>query len=264
MNLNLSKPIVFFDLETTGLDVCHDYILELSYIKVFPDGTEESDTLRFKPVNALGAIVHIPEKASEINGIYDSDVSECPVFSEKAFELYENVFKGSDLAGYNSNKFDVPMLVEQMLKSGVKVDLSETRLVDVQNIYHKLEKRTLEAAYRFYCDKDLENAHSADADTRATYEVLKAQLDHYPAELENDIASLSEFSTMSNSLDFAGRVSVNEEGKEIFTFGKHKGRTVEEIVKTDPGFFGWVMRGDFPINTKQVVKRLEMKYRNNS
>lgn len=261
MNLNLTKPIVFFDLETTGLDVTKDHILELSYIKVMPDGMEQSSTMRFHPVSALGETVHIPEKSTEIHGIHDEDVADCPVFADVAEELYDKVFKDADWAGFNSNKFDVPMLVEHLLKAGVKVDLGETRLIDVQNIYHKLEKRTLEAAYKFYCDKDLTNAHSADADTRATYEVLKAQLDHYPEELKNDVASLSEFSAMAKTLDFAGRVAVNEEGKEYFTFGKHKGKTVEEIVAKDPGFFGWVMRGDFPLNTKQVIKRLEMKYR---
>jgi len=261
MELQLKRPIVFFDLETTGIDMLHDHILELSYIKLFPDGKEESRTMRFKPVNALGAVVPIPAKSTEVHGIHDSDVSDCPTFAQEAATLYESVFKGSDLAGFNSNKFDVPMLVEHFLKSGVQYDLSDVRMVDVQNIYHKLEKRTLSAAYQFYCHKELENAHSADADTRATYEVLKAQLDLYPDDLENDVESLAEFSAMTKSLDLAGRVALNDEGKEIFTFGKHKGKTVESIAKTDPGFFGWMMRGDFPLNTKQVVKRLELKYR---
>ena len=261
MNLKLTKPVVFFDLETTGLDVTKDHILELSFIKLFPNGTDMEETMRFKPVNALGMTVDIPKKATEINGIHNEDVAECPTFAEKAQDLYDKVFKDADLAGFNSNKFDVPMLVEKLLNAGVAVDLKDTTLVDVQNIYHKLEKRNLEAAYKFYCGKELENAHSANADTRATYEVLKAQLDHYPDELKNDIDSLAEFSTMNKTLDFAGRVALNDEGKEIFTFGKHKGKAVEDIVKSDPGFFGWVMQGDFPLNTKLVIKKLEQKYK---
>ena len=191
MNLQLTRPVVFFDLETTGIDMIHDHILELGYIKVFPDGREEVRTMRFKPVNALGAVVPIPAASSEFHGIHDADVADCLTFAQEASNLYETVFKGADLAGFNSNKFDVPMLVEHFLRAGVQFDLSDVKLVDVQNIYHKLEKRTLEAAYKFYCNKDLENAHSADADIRATYEVLKAQLDRYPDDLQNDVNILS-------------------------------------------------------------------------
>jgi DNA polymerase-3 subunit epsilon len=261
MNLKLTRPLVFFDLETTGLDIIKDHILELSYIKLQPDGSEKAETFRFRPVSALGNVVPIPADSTAVHGIHDEDVADCPSFAEKAAELYKDVFEGADLAGFNSNKFDVPMLVEKFLNAGISYDLKDVRLIDVQTIYHKLEKRNLEAAYRFYCGKELDNAHSADADTRATFEVMKAQLDHYPDELKNDVEFLSEYSSHTKNLDLAGRVALNDENKEIFTFGKHKNKTVEEIVKKDPGFFGWLMRGDFPLNTKQVVKRLEMKYR---
>lgn len=261
MKLKLERPIVFFDLETTGLDVAKDHIVELSYIKVMPDGEERTLTLRFKPVNVLGQTVHIPEKCTAIHGITDEDVADCPTFKDKAAELYHDVFEGCDLAGFNSNRFDIPLLVEELLKAGVQVDLSGIRTVDVQNIYHKLEKRNLEAAYKFYCDKDLTEAHHAMADTKATYEVLMAQLDHYPDELTNDVAALADFSSMNKNVDLAGRIILDDEGEEIFTFGKYKNRKVSEVVRRDPGFISWILQGDFPLNTKQTIQRLQLKYK---
>lgn len=261
MKLKLTRPLIFFDLETTGLDVSKDHILELSYIKVFPDGREERDTLRFKPVDMLGNDVVIPEKTTAVHGISDADVSGCPPFRECAETLYEDVFKDCDLAGFNSNRFDIPLLVEEFLRAGVNVDMSGIRTVDVQNIYHKLEKRNLAAALKFYCGKEMVDAHQASADTEATYEVLQAQLDHYPAELQNDVDFLAEFSTMVKTLDFAGRVALDEEGKEIFTFGKHRNKRVEDVVRRDPNFFNWIRQGDFPLNTKQVVEALWLKYK---
>lgn len=261
MKLKLTRPLIFFDLETTGLDVSKDHILELSYIKVCPDGHEEKDTLRFKPVDMLGNVIPIPEKTTAVHGISDADVADCPSFMECAESLYEGVFKDCDLAGFNSNRFDIPLLVEEFLRAGVSVDMSGIRTIDVQNIYHKLEKRNLAAALKFYCGKELLDAHHASADTEATYEVLQAQLDHYPAELQNDVDFLAEFSTMVKTLDFAGRVALDEEGKEIFTFGKHRNKRVEDVARRDPNFFNWIRQGDFPLNTKQVVEALWLKYK---
>lgn len=261
MKLKLERPIVFFDLETTGLDVSKDHIVELSYIKVMPDGEERTATMRFCPVDVLGHVIHIPEKCTAIHGITDDDVADCPSFKEKAHDLYHDVFEGCDLAGFNSNRFDIPLLVEELLKAGVQVDLSGVRTVDVQNIYHKLEKRNLEAAYKYYCGKDLTDAHHAMADTQATYEVLKAQLDRYPEDLSNDVASLAEFSTMNKNVDLAGRIILDDDGDELFTFGKHKNKKVKDVVRRDPGFISWILQGDFPLNTKQTVQRLQLKYR---
>ena len=203
MELKLQKPIVFFDLETTGVNAIHDRIVEISYIKVFPDGNEESKTLRINPER------HIPEQSSAIHGIYDEDVKDCPTFKQVARDIAA-IFVNSDIAGFNSNYFDVPMLVEEMLRAGIDFDITKCRLIDVQNIYHKLEQRTLSAAYKFYCGKNLEDAHSAQADTRATYEVLKAQLDKYPDKLNNDVQFLSSFSKMNDNVDFAGRIIYND------------------------------------------------------
>ena len=248
MKLKLERPLVFFDLETTGVDVSRDHIVELCYIKLHPNGNEESKTLRLRPVDALGRTLHIPAEATAVYGISDDDVADCPTFADIAADL-QHVLEGCDLAGFNSNRFDVPLLVEEFLRCGVNIDLQHTRLVDVQNIYHKLEKRTLVAAYKYYCQKDLENAHSADADTRATIEVLEAQLDMYPDELQNDVEQLAAFSAMNKNVDFAGR------------FGKYKGLLVQEVFPRDPGFVSWMLQGDFPLNTKQVVTRLSLKYK---
>lgn len=252
MKLNLKNPIVFFDLETTGVNITNDRIVELCYIKVFPNGNEESKSMRINPE------MHIPETSSAIHGIYDDDVRDCPTFKQIAREL-ANTIEGCDLAGFNSNRFDIPVLVEEFLRVGIDIDLSKRKFVDVQNIYHKLERRTLSAAYKFYCGKDLENAHSAMADTQATYEVLMAQLDRYPDDLQNDVAFLSEFSKMSNNVDFAGRMVYDENGVEVFNFGKYKGRAVKDVLRLDPGYYGWILQGDFARNTKQVLTQIRLR-----
>lgn len=252
MELKLQKPIVFFDLETTGVNAIHDRIVEISYIKVFPDGNEESKTLRINPER------HIPEQSSAIHGIYDEDVKDCPTFKQVARDIAA-IFVNSDIAGFNSSYFDVPMLVEEMLRAGIDFDITKCRLIDVQNIYHKLEQRTLSAAYKFYCGKNLEDAHSAQADTRATYEVLKAQLDKYPDKLNNDVQFLSSFSKMNDNVDFAGRIIYNDKHIPVFNFGKYKGQSVEDVLARDPGYYGWMMQGDFPQNTKQVLTKLRLK-----
>jgi len=252
MELKLQKPIVFFDLETTGVNAIHDRIVEISYIKVFPGGNEESKTLRINPER------HIPEQSSAIHGIYDEDVKDCPTFKQVARDIAA-IFVNSDIAGFNSNYFDVPMLVEEMLRAGIDFDITKCRLIDVQNIYHKLEQRTLSAAYKFYCGKNLEDAHSAQADTRATYEVLKAQLDKYPDKLNNDVQFLSSFSKMNDNVDFAGRIIYNDKHIPVFNFGKYKGQSVEDVLARDPGYYGWMMQGDFPQNTKQVLTKLRLK-----
>lgn len=252
MKLNLKNPLVFFDLETTGINIATDRIVELCYIKVSPNGNEESKSMRINPE------MHIPEASSAIHGIYDEDVKDCPTFKQIAREL-ANAIEGCDLAGFNSNRFDIPMLAEEFLRAEVDFDMTRRKFIDVQNIYHKLERRTLSAAYKFYCGKDLENAHSALADTQATYEVLQAQLDKYPNELQNDMQFLADFSRMSNNVDFAGRIVYNEQGVEVFNFGKYKGMPVTEVLQKDSGYYGWVMQGDFTRNTKQVLTQLRLR-----
>ncbi len=251
MKLNLQKPLIFFDLETTGISVTTDRIVEISYLKVFPNGNETIRTLRINPG------IPIPESASMIHGIYDSDVADCPTFKEVASEIASD-FKDSDIAGFNSNRFDVPLLAEEFLRVGNNIDLSRNKFIDVQVIFHKMEQRTLSAAYKFYCGKELTGSHGAEADTRATYQVLMAQLDHYP-ELVNDIDFLSEFSTFSNNVDFAGRIVYNNNKVEVFNFGKYKEVPVLEVFKKDPGYYNWIMQGDFPLNTKQVITRIRLK-----
>lgn len=252
MKLNLSRPIVFFDIEATGLNVATDRIVEISYIKVYPDGHEESQTLRFNPGIPISA------EASAVNGIKDEDVSDCPSFKKKAADL-ALIFSECDIAGFNSNYFDIPLLVEEFIRAGINFDITKCRFVDVQNIYHKMEKRTLAAAYKFYCDKDLENAHTAQADTRATYEVLQSQLDLYDKELKNDIGFLAEFSRRNRNVDLAGRIVLNEQGVETINFGKYKGQAVADVIRREPGYFSWIMQGDFPQNTKQEFMRLKLK-----
>lgn len=252
MKLNLKTPIIFFDLETTGVDVSKDRIVEICYIKVWPNGNEVSRTMRINPG------VHIPEQASAVHGIYDADVAECPTFKEVAKDI-ANDFQGCDIAGFNSNRFDLPMLAEEFLRAQVDIDLTRHRAIDVQVIYHKLEQRTLSAAYKFYCDAELVNAHSALADTRATYEILQAQLDHYPDVLVNDMEFLSQFSSFTRNADFAGRMVLDDEGNEIFNFGKYKGEKVEAVLMRDPGYYAWMMNGDFPLNTKQVLTRIKLR-----
>ena len=250
MKLNLKNPIVFFDLETTGVNITSDRIVEISYLKVFPNGNEVSRTMRINPE------MHIPEQASEVHGIYDDDVKDCPTFKQVAKDV-ANDFEGADIAGFNSNRFDVPLLAEEFLRAGVDLDLTRHKFIDVQVIFHKMEQRTLSAAMKFYCDKELEGAHSADADTRATYEVLQAQLDRYD-ELQNDIAWLSEFSSHTRNVDFAGRIVYDDKGVEVFNFGKYKGIPVVEVLRRDPGYYSWIMQGDFSLNTKQVLTRIKL------
>ncbi|MBQ8889978.1 MAG: 3'-5' exonuclease [Bacteroidaceae bacterium] len=252
MKLNLKNPLVFFDLETTGTNINTDRIVEICYLKVYPNGNEESKTLRINPE------MHIPEASSVIHGIYDADVADCPTFKDVAKKIAADI-EGCDLAGFNSNRFDIPVLAEEFLRAGVDVDLMKRKFVDVQVIYHKLEQRTLSAAYKFYCDKNLEDAHTAEADTRATYEVLKAQLDRYPEVLENDIAFLSNYSSFNKNVDFAGRIVYNEQGVEIFNFGKYKGMPVAEVLRKDLGYYGWIMQGDFTLNTKNVLTKIRLR-----
>ena len=252
MKLNLKNPLVFFDLETTGTNINADRIVEICYLKVYPNGNEESKTLRINPE------MHIPEASSAIHGIYDADVADCPTFKDVAKKIAADI-EGCDLAGFNSNRFDIPVLAEEFLRAGVDVDLMKRKFVDVQVIYHKLEQRTLSAAYKFYCGKNLEDAHTAEADTRATYEVLKAQLDHYPEVLENDIAFLSNYSSFNKNVDFAGRIVYNEQGVEVFNFGKYKGMSVAEVLKRDIGYYGWIMQGDFTLNTKNVLTKIRLR-----
>ena len=251
MKLNLVKPIIFFDLETTGTDFSKDRIVEICYIKVYPDGREVEYTKRINPE------MHIPEGASAVNGIYDADVKDCPTFREVAREI-ANEFEGCDVAGFNSNRFDLPMLAEEFLRAQVDIDLSRLRAIDVQVLYHKREPRTLSAAYKFYCGENLEDAHSALADTRATYHVLKAQLDHYD-DMPNDIEALSKESSFTNNVDFAGRIVYDENGREVFNFGKYKGMPVDAVLDRDPSYYGWMMNGDFSLNTKQVLTRIKLR-----
>ena len=250
MKLNLKNPIVFFDLETTGVNISTDRIVEISYLKVYPNGDELSRTRRINPE------MHIPKEASEVHGIYDEDVKNSPTFKQVAKEIAAD-FEGADIAGFNSNRFDVPLLAEEFLRADVDLDMTRRKFIDVQVIFHKMEQRTLVAAMKFYCGKELEGAHSADADTRATYEVLKAQLDRYP-ELENDVAWLAEFSSHTNNVDFAGRIVYNEKGVEVFNFGKYKGIPVREVFQRDPGYYSWMLQGDFTLNTKQVLTRIKL------
>ena len=256
MKLNLNRPIVFFDLETTGTDVAKDHIVELCYIKIYPCGNEKSESMRIRPIDVLGNTVHIPEQASAVHGIYDEDVKDCPTFKDIADDLL-NVFRDCDLAGYNSNHFDIPLLVEEFLRIGINFDLSDCKFVDVCVIFKKMEQRTLSAAYKFYCKKDLVDAHSALADTQATVDVLEAQLDFYP-ELQNDIQFLSDFSTTGNNIDFAGRIVKNEKNQPVFNFGKYKGQLVKEVLNRDPGYYSWMLQGDFPLQTKQVLKKIKL------
>ncbi len=251
MKLNLKNPIIFFDLETTGTNIASDRIVEISYHKVSPNGREETKTIRVNPG------MPIPKAASDIHGITDADVADCPMFKAVAKEIARDI-EGCDLAGYNSNRFDIPLLAEELLRADVDIDLMKRKFVDVQVIFHKMEARTLLAAYKFYCDKDLVGAHGAEADTLATYEVLQAQLDHYP-ELKNDVEYLSKFTTQNNNVDFAGRMIYNDKGEEIINFGKHKGKKVVDVLKEDVGYYGWMMNSDFSLHTKKVLTNIKLR-----
>lgn len=252
MQLSLSRPIIFFDIEATGLSVANDRIVELCYIKVFPDGKRDINTQRFNPER------HISAEATAVNGIHDEDVAACPHFKDKAQELAET-FQGCDLAGFNSNHFDIPLLVEEFIRAGINYDITGINFVDVQGIFHKMEKRDLTSAYKFYCKKDLTEAHTAEADTMATLEVLEAQLDRYADSLKNNIPFLAEFSRRNRNVDLAGRIVYNDQGIETINFGKYRGRAVSEVLRRDPGYFSWIMQGDFTQNTKQTFMRLKLK-----
>jgi len=254
MKLNLKRPIIFFDLETTGVDAAKDRIVEISMVKVMPDGEEIVKTRKINPG------MHIPEESTAIHGITDEDVADAPSFAQVAKSLAQFV-QGCDFGGFNSNRFDLPLLVEEFMRAGVDVDFKRRKFIDVQNIFHKKEQRTLVAAYKFYCDKDLTDAHSAEADTKATYEVLKAQLDRYP-DLENDVDMLAEYSARGETVDYAGRIVYNEKGEEVFSFGKYKGRRVEEIFQLEPSYYSWMMNGDFPLYTKKVITEIRFRTKN--
>ena len=251
MELNLKKPVVFFDLETTGIDVVNDRIVEISLLKVSPDGNEETKTMRINPE------MPIPQQATEVHGITDEDVKNEPTFNTVAKDIAKFI-EGCDLGGYNSNKFDIPLLAEEFLRVGVDVDLKKHRFIDVQVIFHKMEQRTLSAAYKFYCQKNLDDAHSAEADTKATYEILKAQIDRY-SELQNDMEELSKFSSHNKNVDFAGRIVYDENGEEVFNFGKYKGQSVESVLEKDQGYFGWILNSDFPLYTKKVLTAIKLR-----
>jgi DNA polymerase-3 subunit epsilon len=251
MKLNLKNPLIFFDLETTGIDVTSDRIVEISYLKIYPNGDEETKTMKINP------LMPIPAKVTAIHGITDEDVKDAPKFSEVAKTLIQ-VFEGCDFAGYNSNKFDLPLLAEEFLRVGADIDLKKRKFVDIQVIFHKKEQRTLSAALKFYCDKELTNAHSAEADTKATYEILKAQLERY-SDLPNDIDELSKYSSHNRNADFLGRIVFDEEDHEIFNFGKYKGQRVEEVLKKDLGYYGWMMNGQFPLHTKNVLTAIKLR-----
>lgn len=251
MQLNLKNPLVFFDLETTGVNIVKDRIIEISFVKVCPNGQEICKTRRINPG------IPIPPESTAIHGITDEDVKDCPTFKEIAKSLATQI-KGCDLAGYNSNRFDIPLLAEEFIRAGVDIDLNRRKFVDVQTIYHKMEQRTLAAAYKFYCNKDLNNAHTAEADTMATYEVLKAQLDRYP-ELQNDIDFLSKYSSYNNNVDFAGRMIYNDKGEEVFNFGKYKGQLVTDVLRRDPNYYEWIINGDFALNTKKILTEIKLR-----
>ncbi len=252
MNLTLTKPIVFFDLETTGINIAKDRIVEISILKVFPNGNKESKTWLVNPG------VKIPKESSDIHGITDDKIANEPSFKELAPSIY-TLIKGCDLAGFNSNRFDIPLLAEEMLRAEVAdFDLTNVKFVDVQTIFHKKEQRTLTAGYKFYCDKDLEGAHSAEADTNATYEILLAQIEKYE-DLGTDVASLSTYSSHNKRADFAGFIQFNEQDEEIFTFGKYKNRTVLDVLAENPGYYNWIMNADFPLYTKKVLTSIKLK-----
>ncbi len=255
MELKLTKPIVFFDLETTGINIANDRIVEISILKVFPNGNKESKTWLVNPE------IEIPAEVVAIHGISNEKVVTEPTFKELA-EQVNNLIAGCDLAGFNSNRFDIPLLAEEMLRAGIDFDMKNRVAVDVQVIFHKKEQRTLSAAYKFYCDKNLENAHSAEADTNATYEILKSQLDRYE-DIENDIKYLSEFSSHKKRADFAGFIMFDEDGDEIFTFGKYKGQKVSVILERDKGYYSWIQKADFPLYTKKVLTAIKLRSFNN-
>lgn len=251
MELNLHKPICFFDLETTGIQVSKDRIVEISILKVFPNGNKESKTWLVNPEMDISA------ETTAVHGITNEKVANEPTFKELAPVVYQMI-KDSDLAGFNSDRFDIPLLAEEMLRAEIDFDMKNTVTVDVQTIFHKKEQRTLSAGYKFYCGKDLDGAHSAAVDTNATYEILLAQLERYP-DLENNIKDLSEFSTRKRSADFAGFIIYNKDDKEAFSFGKHKGKLVEDVLQNEPGYYNWIQNADFPLYTKKVLTAIKLR-----
>ena len=255
MPLNLTKPLCFFDLETTGINITTDRIVEISILKVYPNGNKESKTWLVNPE------MSIPAEVSAIHGITDDKVANEPTFKQLASEI-NNMIKDADLAGFNSNRFDIPLLAEEMLRADMDFDMKSRLAIDVQTIFHKMEQRTLSAAYKFYCDKTLENAHTAAADTLATYEVLEAQVERYE-DLENNAKFLAEFSSRKRFADFAGFIAFNKEGQEVFSFGKHKGKLVTDVLETEPGYFGWLLNADFPLYTKKVLTAIKLRAFNN-
>lgn len=261
MKLNLKRPLAFFDIESTGINVSSDRIVEISILKAMPDGSEQVKTLRINPE------MPIPLEASLVHGIYDEDVAHEPTFKQVGEEL-ARFLDDCDLAGYNSNKFDIPMLVEEFLRAGVDFEVDNRHFVDVQNIFHQMEQRTLKAAYQFYCGKTLENAHSAEADIRATYEVLLAQVERYQNQewedrrgnkskpVQNDVPALHAFTSQNKWADLAGRLVYDDKGREVFNFGKHKGRTCVEVFQTEPSYYAWMMQGDFALTTKKKLSQI--------
>lgn len=255
MELKLNRPICFFDLETTGIEVAKDRIVEISIFKVFPNGNKESKTWLVNPT------IPIPPQSTAVHGITNEKVANEPTFRELASQIH-NMIKDSDLAGFNSDRFDIPLLAEELLRAEVDFDMKNRVSIDVQTIFHKKEERTLSAAYKFYCNQNLDNAHSAEADTMATYEILKAQLDRYE-DLANDMKALSEFTTRKKLVDFAGFIALNDQGQEMFTFGKHKGALVDDVLEKEPGYFGWIQNADFPLYTKKVLTGIKLRKLNN-
>ncbi len=264
IQLNLSKPIAFFDLETTGVNVASDRIVEISILKILVNGSREILTKRINPT------ISIPKQASEVHGIYDKDVVNEPTFKSIANDIADFLLD-CDLAGYNSNKFDIPILVEEFMRAGVDFEIKSRRLVDVQNIFHQMEQRTLKAAYKFYCGKEIINAHSAEADIEATYEVFLAQLQKYDGvefedkkgnktiPIKNDIKALHDFTNINKNADLAGRIIFNEKGEEVFNFGKHTGKPVEKVLREEPSYYSWMMNGDFPLYTKKVLTDIKLR-----
>ncbi len=265
MKLNLKRPLAFFDLETTGINVGSDRIVEIAILKAMPDGTELVKTLRINPE------MPIPLQSSLIHGIYDEDIAQAPTFKQVAQEMVEFI-GDADLAGYNSNRFDIPVLLEECLRAGVDLDMTDRKFVDVQNVFHQMEQRTLKAAYKFYCGKDIVNAHSAEADITATYHVLLAQIERYKGvdfedkqgnisqPVLNDVDALHVFTNMNKPVDFAGRMVYNEKNEETFNFGKHKGKTVEQVFDVEPSYYAWMKQGDFPLYTKKKLEEVWLRW----
>ena len=268
MNIKLTKPIVFFDIESTGLNIGSDKIVEICLLKVMPDNSVITKTERINPM------MPIPELVSELHGIYDKDVANKPTFQELAASIRDFI-KGCDLAGYNLQKFDLPLLVEEFLRIDMDLDLRGVRVVDVQNIFHRMEPRTLKAAYKFYCGEELINAHSAEADTVATFKILEAQLSRYEnttlideneqeyIPIKNDVATLSTFSTSDRNVDFAGHIVFDKNDVEVFNFGKHKGVSVEHVFAKEPSYYDWMIKADFPLYTKKIIHNIRVRMLSN-